>query len=128
MTTDIEKYVPRKMRRPKKTISTTEQIETGCGHLYVTIGRNKETDELVEVFAILGKAGGCAMAQNEAITRMISLAIKYYIPIDEIVKELGNIRCSCHAYEEGEPIVSCADAIAYALAKEIKEKEGENNG
>ena len=113
-----EQVILVKRRRPKKVNSTTERIECGCGHLYITIGKDNE-GRIVEIFAILGKAGGCAMAQNEALTRAISLGLKYGIPAQEFVHELTNIRCSAPGMEQGEPILSCADAIAYVLGREI---------
>jgi len=116
-----EQVVPIKRKRPKKVQSTTERIECGCGHLYVTIGKDGE-GKIVEVFAVLGKAGGCAMAQNEALTRTISLGLKYGIPVREFVDELDNIRCSAFGLESGEPILSCADAIAYVLNRENEGK------
>ena len=47
----IDKLKPKK--RPKVLVGTTHRVETGCGHLYITINRDK--DELFEVFAALGK-------------------------------------------------------------------------
>jgi len=122
-----EQMIPIKRKRPKKVQSTTERIECGCGHLYITIGKDEE-GRIVEIFAILGKAGGCAMAQNEALTRTISLGLKYGIPVQEFVDELRNIRCSAPGIEQGELIYSCADAIAYVLAKENGEEESGRKG
>jgi ribonucleoside-diphosphate reductase alpha chain len=41
-----------KLKRPKTTQGSTVRIETGCGHLYITIGR--DGDKIIEVFAVLG--------------------------------------------------------------------------
>ena len=41
----------------------------------------------------MGKAGGCASASTEAIGRLISLAFRYGVPPDKIVKQLKGIRC-----------------------------------
>jgi len=110
-----------KLKRPKITQGTTTRIETGCGHLYVTVG--KDNGNIIEVFATLGKSGGCAKAQGEAITRSLSLGLKYGVPIEEYIKEFDNIRCPSIGLDEGEQVVSCADAIAKVLSKEIKTKE-----
>src|SRR3990167_3142846 len=116
----MEKY-----KRPKLINSKTIKIITGCGTLYVTIGR--DNGNIVEVFANLGKAGSCAKAQNEALTRSISLGLKYGIPIEEYVKELIGIRCPTPTLigNPDEEILSCSDAIVKVLKNEmiIKEKE-----
>jgi ribonucleoside-diphosphate reductase alpha chain len=113
------KLAPRK--RPKVTRGVTEMVNTGCGHIYVTV--NFDSRGISEVFSILGKAGGCAAAQLEAISRLTSLALRSGIDVDSIVKHLRGIRCPSIAWEQGHAILSCADAIATVLEKYIK-KEG----
>ncbi|MEK7250858.1 MAG: adenosylcobalamin-dependent ribonucleoside-diphosphate reductase, partial [Bacteroidota bacterium] len=62
--------VPR--NRPSRTYGVTERVKTGEGTLYVTI--NEDENGICEVFSAIGKAGGNAAAQSEAISRLISLA------------------------------------------------------
>jgi len=112
------KLAPRK--RPKVTRGVTERVNTGCGYIYVTV--NFDSRGISEVFSTLGKAGGCAAAQLEAISRLTSLALRSGIDIDSIVKHLRGIRCPSIAWEQGHAILSCADAIASVLEKYIKEK------
>ncbi len=111
----------KKIKRPKVITGSTRRIETGCGHLYVTV--NKSEGKIIEVFATLGKSGGCAKAQGEAITRSLSLGLKYGVPVEEYIAEFDNIRCPSPAWDNKEEVVSCADAIAKVLKKEIK-KDG----
>ncbi len=110
------KLAPRK--RPKVTTGITERVSTGCGYIYVTV--NFDDRGICEVFSTLGKAGGCAAAQLEAISRLISLAIRSGIDMDSIVRQLRGIRCPSIAWEQGHAVMSCADAIASVLEKYIK--------
>jgi ribonucleoside-diphosphate reductase alpha chain len=118
------KLAPRK--RPKVTTGVTERVNTGCGYIYVTV--NFDSRGISEVFSTLGKAGGCAAAQLEAISRLTSLALRSGIDIDSIVKQLRGIRCPAIAWEQGHAILSCADAIASVLEKYIREKATTNPG
>jgi len=116
------KLAPRK--RPKVTTGVTERVNTGCGYIYVTV--NFDSRGISEVFSTLGKAGGCAAAQLEAISRLTSLALRSGIDVDSIVKHLRGIRCPSIAWEQGHAILSCADAIASVLEKYIREKTETN--
>ncbi len=116
------KLAPRK--RPKVTTGVTERVNTGCGYIYVTV--NFDSRGISEVFSTLGKAGGCAAAQLEAISRLTSLALRSGIDIDSIVKQLRGIRCPSIAWEQGHAILSCADAIASVLEKYFREKTETN--
>lgn len=104
-----------KKERPKVVDGHTYKYETGsCGTIYITI--NGDDDGPMEIFARLGKAGGCSNCQNEALGRAVSLGLKYGIPPEEFVKELGAIRCpSPKIYPKTERIFSCPDAMAQAL-------------
>jgi len=105
--------------RPELIDGTTRRMTTGCGNLYVTINE----DELgpFELFASMGKAGGCATSQTEAISRLISLALRAGVDIDSVIKQLHSVRCPAPAWEKGGGMVlSCADALAKAMERYLK--------
>ena len=99
--------------RPKDMKGVTERIRTGHGTMYITI--NFDEDKPFEVFTTLGKAGGCDSAQLEAISRLVSLALRSGIDMREIVEQLRGITC-CPAWDNGTLVRSAPDAVALALA------------
>ncbi|MFQ5636371.1 MAG: adenosylcobalamin-dependent ribonucleoside-diphosphate reductase [bacterium] len=106
--------------RPKITTGITERIRTGEGNLYVTI--NEDEGGPCEVFSNIGKAGGNAPAQTEAISRLISLALRANIDPKEIVKQLKGISGPSPVWENGELILSTPDAIGKALERHLIRK------
>jgi ribonucleoside-diphosphate reductase alpha chain len=121
-----QKIVPRK--RPEVIKGSTRLMKTGCGNLYVTINEDEE-GHLFELFTSMGKAGGCAASQSEAIGRLVSLAFRSNIEPDEVMRQLKGISCHSHAWVEGGKITSCSDAIAKSLEKYLqKGNNGDGNG
>jgi ribonucleoside-diphosphate reductase alpha chain len=95
------------------TMGRTIRMQTGCGKLYVTI--NEDDQGLCEVFSTMGKAGGCTASQSEAISRLISLALRSGISADEVVNDLQGISCPMPSWQNGGQVLSCADAIGKAI-------------
>ncbi len=102
-----------KAPRPKTLTGVTVKKVTGCGNLYVTINSNGKP---LELFASLGKNGGCTRCQNEALTRAISLGLRYGVPAQEFIDQLSGIQCpNANMWPEDARTLSCPDAIARAL-------------
>ncbi len=121
-----QKIVPKK--RPDMIKGTTRLTKTGCGNLYVTINEDEE-GHLFELFTSMGKAGGCAASQSEAIGRLVSLAFRSNIEPDEVIKQLKGIMCHSPIWHEGGRILSCSDAIANSLEKyHMKGANGNGDG
>jgi ribonucleoside-diphosphate reductase alpha chain len=100
--------------RPDTLIGVTREIATSCGKLYVTINRDEQG--IFEVFNQMGKAGGCAASQSEAIGRLVSLALRSGVQPDTIIKQLKGISCHLPSWGgNGDKILSCADAVAKAI-------------
>jgi ribonucleoside-diphosphate reductase alpha chain len=104
--------------RPEVIIGTTTKVSTGCGNLYITINVDEEGRPF-ELFTQMGKAGGCAASQLEAIGRLVSLGFRSGIEVKAIIEQLRNIRCPSPSWEKGQRIFSCADAIARVVEKRL---------
>lgn len=121
-TTEENTETERKPRtRPMSISGSTIKMGTGCGNLYVTI--NETSKGPFEVFASLGKAGGCAAAQSEAVSRLISLCFRSEIDADTVIRQLRGIRCPSPFFGRSGPILSCPDALAKAIEAHIKSRE-----
>jgi ribonucleoside-diphosphate reductase alpha chain len=103
--------------RPLITQGATHRMSTGCGYLYVTI--NEDNKNLFELFARMGKTGGCAASQTEAIGRLISLALRSGIDPVAVLEQLKGIRCPEMMLGK-EKIYSCPDAIGKALQAHLE--------
>lgn len=120
---DRMKIVPRK--RPENIKGETRGMKTGCGNIYVTVNED-ENGQVFELFTHMGKAGGCAASQAEAIGRLVSLALRSNIEPEVIISQLKGITCHEQAWTNGGKITSCSDAIAKALEKYLERGEKGN--
>ncbi|UCH22876.1 MAG: vitamin B12-dependent ribonucleotide reductase [Deltaproteobacteria bacterium] len=101
--------------RPETLQGFTTKIKTGLGQLYVTV---TELDgQPFEVFATIGKSGRSTTAKTEAIGRLVSLALRSGVKVDEIVDQLKGIGGEHPVFQEGGLVLSIPDAISRVLEK-----------
>jgi ribonucleoside-diphosphate reductase alpha chain len=73
-----------------------------------------------EVFATLGKSGGFFQEQSEAICRMISLALRSGIKVEEVIRQLRGIRGPMPTLTNKGTILSLPDAIGQLLEEHVR--------
>ncbi len=101
--------------RPETLQGITNKIKTGFGTLYVTI--NTHNGRPFEVFAQIGKSGYDTMADTEAICRLISLALRSGVEVEEIIEQLQGIGGDSPVFGASGLIRSVPDAVAKILHK-----------
>ena len=110
--------------RPATLTGHTTCIKTSLGNLFVTV--NTAGGKPFELFAQIGKAGSDVVAFTEAIARLISLALRCGVGVEEIVAQLEGIGGSRSVGFGPNRIMSVPDAIGRALARLVEVKPGEN--
>ena len=76
------------------------------------------------MFITLGKAGGSAMADAEAMGRLISLALRSGIPLMSVHKQLRGISSDRAVGLGPNKVLSVPDAIGIALDEWHQDKQG----
>lgn len=112
-----------KRARPDVMRGTTIRKETPLGVMFVNITED-EKGQPFELFLNLGKAGGSAMADAEAIGRLVSLALRSGIPLMEIHRQLRGISSDRAVGLGPNKVLSMPDAVGLALEKWWRDKQG----
>ena len=107
--------VPR--MRPSRVQGITERIRTGHGNMYITINFD-ENEKPFELFSMLGKAGSADSAQLEAISRLVSMALRAGVDPQAVVDQLRGITDD-PVWDSGVLVRSAPDALALALSRAI---------
>ncbi|MCZ0934022.1 MAG: vitamin B12-dependent ribonucleotide reductase [Gemmatimonadetes bacterium] len=110
-------------QRPAVLKGHTRQIESPLGTMYVTINEDDQGRPF-EVFVALGKTGGAAMADAEAIGRLCSLALRSGISLRDVHKQLRGISSDRAVGLGASKVLSGPDAIAQVIERYLEEKEG----
>lgn len=103
-------------RRPEGVISgKTAKMPTSFGNLYVTL--NYLDDGVpIEAFSTIGKSGADMESCTEAIGRLMSLALRYNVPLSELVDQMKGISGAQPVWDQdGKSVLSIPDGIARCL-------------
>ncbi len=120
-----EEETLRPSSRPATLTGHTTCIKTPLGNLFVTV--NTAAGKPFELFAQIGKAGSDVVAFTEAIARLISLALRCGVGVEEITAQLEGIGGYRSVGFGPNRIMSVPDAIGRALAQLVKANSAEDN-
>jgi ribonucleoside-diphosphate reductase alpha chain len=112
-------------KRPKTLSGHTTSIRTALGNLFVTVNTANGTP--FELFAQIGKAGSDVVAFTEAIARLISLALRCGVSVEEIVTQLEGIGGARSVGFGPNRIMSVPDAIGQGLRNLAQADSGSAN-
>ena len=112
-----------KRSRPDRLRGTTIRKETPLGTMFVNITED-DRGQPFEVFVTLGKAGGAAMADAEAMGRLISLALRSGIPLPQVHKQLRGISSDRAVGLGPNKVLSVPDAIGIAIEEWSRDRMG----
>ncbi|MYL83255.1 vitamin B12-dependent ribonucleotide reductase [Desulfovibrio aerotolerans] len=105
---------PSKVRtRPDIVFGFTQKVKTGMGELYLTV--NEIDGKPFEVFATIGKSGRSVTAKAEAIGRLVSLALRSGVSVDDIVGQLKGIGGENPVFQKKGLLLSIPDAVSWVL-------------
>ncbi len=108
--------------RPETLEGFTTKMKTGLGQLYVTV--TEHNSHPFEVFATIGKSGRSTAAKAEAIGRLVSLAFRAGVKVEDVVEQLIGIGGEHPVFQEGGLVLSIPDAIGRVLQKRyLNDKE-----
>ena len=108
--------------RPETVEGFTTKMKTGLGNLYVNI--TEYEGRPFEVFAIIGKSGNSTTAKTEAIGRLVSLALRAGIRVEDIVEQLKGIGGEHPVFQKSGLVLSIPDAIAKIFEKRYLQDQG----
>jgi ribonucleoside-diphosphate reductase alpha chain len=112
-----------KRQRPAMLRGRTMKMNSPLGDIYVTINED-DFGRPFEVFCTLGKAGGAAFADAEAIGRLMSLALRSGVPITAIRDQVRGISSDRAVGLGPNKVLSAPDAIGQAIERYLEEQAG----
>ncbi len=112
-----------KRQRPAMLRGRTLKMNSPLGDIYVTINED-DAGRPFEVFCTLGKAGGAAFADAEAMGRLMSLALRSGVPITSIRDQLRGISSDRAVGVGPNKVLSAPDAIGQAIERYLEEQAG----
>jgi len=101
----------------------TLKMNSPLGDIYVTINED-DAGRPFEVFCTLGKAGGAAFADAEAMGRLMSLALRSGVPINALRDQLRGISSDRAVGVGPNKVLSAPDAIGQAIERYLEEQAG----
>lgn len=112
--------------RPDVVYGFTQKVKTGLGELYLTV--NEIDGKPFEVFATIGKSGRSVTAKAEAIGRLVSLALRSGVDVEDIVGQLKGIGGENPVFQKKGLLLSIPDAVSWVLESRYMQGQAITDG
>ena len=103
-----------------ETIGFNDKKKVACGSLYLTVGKDPKTQNIVEMYINKSKSGVCE-AMSQGMSRLVSTCLRSGVSVEYLCDQLMGIKCpACtSARKDGKNVeLSCPHAIgSYILDK-----------
>ena len=106
-------------RTPRKMYGTTTKIQSGCGKLLINIA---EANGKPHTIIVENLGGGCESLQR-GLVKMTALALRWNIPIFDIVKVLKSEKCNVALKNPNSECKSCSHALGVFLEEITPDSE-----
>ena len=109
-------------KRGPVAVGPTHKIDTTKGKIYITVNYSEYHQEPVEVFIRLGHlATPQEQSYADYIGRLVSVMLKYNIPIDKIIKQGNKVYSDCLFWYNQRSFQSIPMLISYLLGFSFQE-------
>lgn len=126
-TYEDDDFIPEVRERKDPVIGYTYKISIHNLKIYITINYNEDEYTPIECFVSAGKPGDDINAIAQSISRLISLGLKFRVPIDEIIQQLDSLAGEDVVWMSGDKILSIPDAVAKVLKWSMEKRKIDYN-
>lgn len=105
-------------QRPETLKGRTYESETPCLDFFVTVNHDPEDNTVREIRIETGKNGQCIRTWALTLGRVLSVALQYGTPIEELIEQVGG---SCNQIGNNNVKQSCLDVVRETIEKHLEE-------
>ena len=106
-----------------ETIGFNDKKKVACGSLYLTVCKDPESQDIVEMYIDKSKSGVCA-AMSQGMSRLVSTCLRSGVSVEYLCDQLIGIKCpACtSARKDGRKVgKSCPDSIGQYILEKYKQ-------
>ena len=106
-----------------ETVGFNTKKKVACGSLYLTVCKDQESSDIVEMYIDKSKSGVCA-AMAQGMSRLVSTCLRSGVSVEYLCDQLNGIKCQAclNAKKDGKKVeLSCPHAIGSYLLEKYKQ-------